>query len=113
MTKFLTVLATGSALALVSIAAPTTADARCRGCGIAAGVVGGIAAGAAIAGASSGYGYDGAYDYAPGYGYAPGYAYDGPVYGGYETYGYGYRRGGPHYSTGDYTNRDRQLQGTR
>ena len=28
MTKFLTILATGSALALVSVAAPTTADAR-------------------------------------------------------------------------------------
>ena len=65
MTKFLTVVATGSALALVSIAAPTTADARCRGCGIAAGVIGGIAAGAAIAAATS-----------PRYGYRP-YRYGG------------------------------------
>ena len=36
MTRFLTVLAAGSAVALASIAAPTAADARCRGCGIAA-----------------------------------------------------------------------------
>jgi hypothetical protein len=109
MTKFLTVLATSGALALVSVAAPTTADARCRGCGIAAGVVGGVVAGAAIAGAVAGpryYGYD-AYDYEPGYAYAPAYTYDGPAYG---SYGYGYR---PGYSTGDLTNRDRQLQGTR
>ena len=42
MTRFLTVLAAGSAVALASIAAPTAADARCRGCGIAAGVIGGI-----------------------------------------------------------------------
>jgi hypothetical protein len=90
MSKFLTILAAGSALALVSVAAPTNADARCRGCGIAAGVVGGIAAGAIIAGAASN-GYYGGYDYAPGYaygpsyGYAPGYAYDTP----YGYYGYG------------------------
>ena len=109
MTKFLTVLAAGSALALASVAAPTTADARCHGCGVAAGVVGGIAAGAIIAGATAPryYGPDysyGAYDYAPGYAYGPGYDY-GPGYG----YGY-YRYGG---STADYTNMDRQLQGTR
>jgi hypothetical protein len=94
MSKFLTILAAGSALALVSVAAPTNADARCRGCGIAAGVVGGIAAGAIIAGAASN-GYYGGYDYAPGYAYgpnygyapayAPGYAYDTP----YGYYGYG------------------------
>ena len=88
MSKFLTILATGSALALVTIAAPTNADARCRGCGIAAGVVGGIAAGAIIAGAANNGPYYGGYDYAPGYaygpsyGYAPGYAYEAP-YGSY------------------------------
>src|SRR5690242_6298241 len=109
MRKFLTVLAAGSAVALVSIAAPTTADARCRGCGVAAGVIGGIAAGAIIAGAASngyygpGYGYAPgyAYDYAPGYAYGPGYGYDGPYYGGY-----GYRYGG---SACDYRNRSRQF----
>ena len=114
MTKFLTVLAAGSAIAIASVAAPTTADARCRGCGIAAGVIGGIAAGAIIAGAASnsyygsGYAYGPGYgyDYAPGYAYGPGYAYDGPYYGG--GYG-GYYYGG---SACDYRNRSRQLQGT-
>ncbi len=111
MTKFLTVLAAGSAVALVSIAAPTAADAGCRGCGIAAGVIGGIAAGAAIASAaSSPYGYGPGYAYDPGYAYPPAYAYEGPYYGGgYGYYGYG-RWGG---STTDYTNMDRQLLGTR
>jgi hypothetical protein len=111
MRKFLTVLAAGSAVALVSIAAPTAADARCRGCGIAAGVIGGIALGAAIAGAASspyyygpGYAYDSGYApgyYAPGY-YAPGYAYSSPYYGGYYYGG----------SACDYRNRSRQLVGT-
>ena len=110
MTKFLTICAAGSALALASVAAPTAADARCWGCGVAAGVVAGAAAGAIIAGASRpyyygpGYAYGPAYDYAPGYAYDPGYAY-GPGYG---YYGYRYGR-----STADYTNMDRQLQGTR
>jgi hypothetical protein len=99
MTRFLTILAASSALALVSIAAPTTADARCRGCGLAAGVIGGIAVGAAIA-ASRGPYYDGpGYAYEPGYAYGPAYAYEGPAY-----------YGG---ATSDYTNADRQLQGTR
>jgi hypothetical protein len=118
MTKFLTVLAAGSALALTSVAAPTPADARCWGCGVAAGVIGGIAAGAIIGGALSrpAYGY---YGYGPAYAYDPGYyggyAYGGPVYYGepayYGGYGYGYPRYGG--ATSDYTNRDRQLQGTR
>ncbi len=109
MTKFLTVLAAGSAVALVSVAAPTTADARCRGCGIAAGVIGGIAAGAAIAGAaSSPYYYGPGYAYDPGYAYPPAYADDAPAYYGG---GYGYRGWGG--ATTDYTNMDRQLQGTR
>ena len=90
MSKFLTILAAGSALALVSVAVPTNADARCRGCGIGAGVIGGIAAGAIIAGAASGS-YYGSYDYSPGYsygpsyGYAPAYSYEAP----YGYYGYG------------------------
>jgi hypothetical protein len=112
MTKFLTVLAAGSAVALASVAAPTTADARCVGCGVAAGVIGGIAAGAIIAGAASnayygpGYAYGGpGYAYAPGYAYGPGYAYDGPYYRGHGGYYYGG-------SVCDYRNRSRQLQGT-
>ena len=120
MTRFLTVVASASALALVSVAAPSTAEARCVGCAVGAGIIGGIAAGAIIAGATAnrGYGYyDGAYAYEPAYGYGygsgyayePGYAYSEPVYGGY-NYGYRHRRA---YSTGDLTNMDRQLQGTR
>jgi hypothetical protein len=116
MTKFLTVLAAGSAVALVSVAAPTAADARCWGCGAAAGVIGGIAAGAIIAGAASnsyygpGYGYAPGYAYAPSYAYAPGYGYGEPAYyGGYRGHGYGWY--GP--ATSDYTHTDRDLVGTR
>ena len=105
MTRFLTVVAAGGAVAIASVAAPTTADARCRGCGIAAGVIGGLAVGAAIASAASSpyyYGPGYAYDYT----YAPGYAYGGPYYyGGYRGYYYGG-------STCDYTSRSRQLVGT-
>ena len=109
MRKFLTVLAAGSAVALVSIAAPTSADARCRGCGVAAGVVGGIAAGAVIAGATRPYYYGSdyyAYDAAPGYGYGPAYAYEGPAYG---YYGRGWYGG----ATSDFYHTDRDLVGTR
>jgi hypothetical protein len=115
MTRFLTILAAGSALALGSVAAPTTAEARWRGGGVAAGVIGGIAAGAIIAGAASsqyyGYGYGPGYAYDPGYAYPPAYAYEGPAYYGSDYGYYGYRRWGG--ATSDYTNMDRQLQGTR
>ena len=37
--------------AMVAVALPPVAEARCHGCGIAAGVVGGLAAGAIIGGA--------------------------------------------------------------
>ncbi len=57
MSRLLTVLAAAGALASVSVAQPTAADARCWGCGVAAGVVGGIAAGAIIAGATRPYYY--------------------------------------------------------
>ena len=108
MTKFLTILAAGSAFALVSVATPTTADARWRGGGVAAGVIGGIAAGAIIAGAVSQPYYGPGYAYGPGYG--P-YAYDSPTYYGGD-YGYsGYRRWGG--ATSDYTNTDRDLVGSR
>ncbi|HEY1543554.1 MAG TPA: hypothetical protein VGG01_14165 [Xanthobacteraceae bacterium] len=111
MRKFLTVIATTSALALVTVAAPTSADARCRGCGVAAGVIGGIAVGAAIAGATSGPYYNGPYAYDSGYAYEPGYAY-GPGYAYDEAPGYGYRHYGG--SSCDYKNfsHDRQLQGS-
>ena len=72
-------------------------------------MIGGIAAGAIIAGATRPY-------YAPGYAYGPPYGYYDPAY----TYGPAYAYGPGYYgyygygrSTADYTNMDRQLQGTR
>src|SRR5215471_2219569 len=93
MTKFLTVVAATGAFALGLIAAPSTADARCVGCGVGAGVGGAVAAGAIIAGAASNSYYGSGYGYAPGYaaGYAPAYGYGGPTYYGGGGYGYGYR----------------------
>jgi hypothetical protein len=43
-----------AAAALVAAAVPNTAEARCHGCGVAAGVVGGLAAGAIIGSAIAG-----------------------------------------------------------
>ena len=96
MKKTLLALATSAALATAMLA-PTTADARCRGCGVAAGVIGGLAAGAIIGAAAS----NGGYYYGPGYGYYGGYYGPGPAYydGGPYCYwtrqrvwdGYGYR----------------------
>ena len=95
MTKFLTILAAGSALALVSSCGPDHGggplarrrrrggrDRRHRGRGNHRGrcVV------AVLAGLPYGPGY--AYD--PGYAYPPAYAYDGPAYYGSDN-GYGYR----------------------
>ena len=102
MSKLLTILAAGSALALVTVAAPTSADARCRGCGVAAGVFGGIVAGAVIAGAVNGPYYDGPYAYDPGYAYGPGYG--APYYRGYYY-------SGSSCDTRNYSY-DRQVQGT-
>ena len=55
MTKLLNVLALSGVVAFTAVATPTPADARCRGCGIAAGIV----AGAVIAGAVAGPRYYG------------------------------------------------------
>ncbi len=66
MKKTLLALATSAVLAVATLA-PTTADARCRGCGIAAGFLGGMIVGGAIASASRpAYAYP-AYAPAPGY----------------------------------------------
>ena len=111
MTRFLTIVAASGALALASVAAPTAADARCHGCGVAAGVIGGIVTGAVIAGAVNGPYDNGPYAYEQGYAYGPGYGYAAPApyYGGND---YGYRGYGG--STCDYKNSsyDRQLQGS-
>jgi len=74
MTKTLTALAAAAAVALAATAVPTTADARCFGCGVAAGVIGGVIIGGAIANSGPGPGYYGG----PAYG-QPGVGYQQPV----------------------------------
>ena len=85
MKKLLLAIA-ASALLAVATLAPTTADARCRGCGVGLGIAGGLAAGANIGSAiASGpaYAYPRAYypvaGYVPyeGYAVAPAYACPG------------------------------------
>ncbi len=58
---------------LSAAALPTTADARCHGCGVGAGIVGGLAAGAIIGSAIANSG--------------PRYVEPGPVYGPAPVYG--------------------------
>jgi hypothetical protein len=76
MKKSLLALATSAVLAVATLA-PTTADARCRGCGVGLGVAGGLVAGAVIGSAIAGAG--------------PAYAYPRTYYpvAGYEPYSYG------------------------
>ncbi len=67
MKKALLALATVATLAASSLATTTPADARCRGCGVGLGVLGGVVLGTAIANS-----------YGPRYAPAPGYVvYDG------------------------------------
>ncbi len=70
MNKVFTAFAAAGALAAATVAVPSTADAHCFGCGVAAGVIGGLAAGAIIGGAI-------ANSPPPGYYYGPP---PGPVY---------------------------------
>src|SRR4051812_7139650 len=63
-----------SALLAVATLAPTTADARCRGCGVGLGILGGLIVGGAIANA---YAYP--RTYYPVEGYVPYRAYAGGV----------------------------------
>ena len=51
MHKTVLAIAAAATLAVGTLGAPAPADARCHGCGVAAGVLGGIAAGAIIGGA--------------------------------------------------------------
>lgn len=53
MHKTLIALAAASSLGLATLAVPTTADARCFGCAVGAGIIGGIAAGALIGAAAA------------------------------------------------------------
>ena len=66
MRKSILAIATGAVLAVAALA-PTTADARCRGCGVGLGILGGVAAGAIIGGAIANSG--------------PAYAEPVPMYG--------------------------------
>jgi len=67
MKKTMLALAAAATIGLGTLAAPQQADARCYGCGVGAGIIGGLAAGAIIGGALAAH---------PGY-YA--YEYDGPA----------------------------------
>jgi hypothetical protein len=73
MTKTLTAIAAAATLGAAAIATPTTAEARCIGCWVGAGVLGGLAAGAII-GSAAAYGPYG--PYGPYYAYGP-----SPYYG--------------------------------
>lgn len=66
--KTLTALAATAALVVAAVATPQPAEAR--GGAVAAGIIGGIAAGALIGSAVAGPHY---------YGYGPGYGYYGPA----------------------------------
>lgn len=78
MKKTLIALAAVATLATGMVSAPAPAEARCYGCAVGAGVVGGLAAGAiigsAIANSQPRY-----YAPAPGYVVYSGYAAPGPV----------------------------------
>jgi hypothetical protein len=74
----LATFATAAALAAGSLTFSNQAHAWDRGGAVAAGAIGGLAAGALIGAAVAGPGYWGgpAYAYAPAYNYEPAYAYD-------------------------------------
>ncbi len=76
MKKALLALATTAVLAIATMA-PTPADARCRGCGIGLGILGGVIVGGAIANA---YSYPRSYYPAAGYEPYPAY-YSAAPYG--------------------------------
>jgi hypothetical protein len=75
MTKTMTAIATAALIATAAITAPTEAEAR-RGWWVPGAVIGGLAAGAIIAGAAGAYGPYGYYGPGPYYSYGP-----GPYYG--------------------------------
>ena len=64
MTRTLTALAVAATVFAASVATPNSAEARGRGAAVAAGIIGGIAAGALIAGSGHAFG-------APYYAYGP------------------------------------------
>ena len=72
MQKTLVALMAAATIAAATAASPTPADARCYGCGVGAGLVGGFVAGAIVGSALAGP--RPAYVVAPG----PGWAVTGP-----------------------------------
>lgn len=84
MKKAILAIAAAAVLAVGTLSAPTPAEARCHGCGVGAGIIGGLAAGAIIGGAiaNSGPRY---YGPEPGYVVYDGYRgrYPSDCYGGY------------------------------
>jgi hypothetical protein len=91
MRKTLTALAAAASIAAMAVATPTPADARCFGCAVGLGIIGGAIIGGAIANSYA------AYAPAPGYVVYPGYGAPVPVAcpGGYwarqqwvDQYGY-------------------------
>jgi hypothetical protein len=68
--KTMLAVAAAATLATGTITAPNTAEARCVGCAVGAGIIGGLALGAIAAGAAGAYG--------PYYGPPPPNAYYGP-----------------------------------
>ena len=79
MKKTLTVLFAAATLAVATAAAPTPADARCYGCGVGAGLVGGFVAGAIVGSALAAP--RPAYVVAPGPGYVVYTGYYAPLPG--------------------------------
>ena len=74
MKKALVALAAVATIAVGTLSTTSPADARCRGCAVGLGVLGGVVAGAAIANA-----YGPRYAPAPGYVVYDGYYAAGPV----------------------------------
>ena len=67
-----------AAIAVATLATPTPADARCRGCAVGAGIIGGLAVGAIIANSyPRSYAVQPGYDPYPGYAVAPAYSCPG------------------------------------
>jgi hypothetical protein len=71
MKKVLPALLAAAAIAFAAMVAPAPVEARCVGCAVGAGIIGGIAAGALIAGAANAGPPPPAY-YAPAPAYGPG-----------------------------------------
>jgi hypothetical protein len=86
MKKALFAIAATALIALGTVATPRTAEARCVGCAVGAGVIGGLAAGAIIGGAIANsqpryYAPDPGYVAYPAYGVAAPYGCPGGYWG--------------------------------